>query len=109
MVLLLGLGSTSPRFVSCCYRNRRFVRGAQRLGATPGSNDRARTASAVVALRNAAEHPLASLCRDERKGGSIGSYALRVFDDTRDLKDSRRRRNPELNGVSRHSTTLGLV
>ena len=64
-------------------------------------------------MRNAAEHPLASLCRDERKGGSIGSYALRVFDDTRDLKDSRRRRNPELNGVSasrRHTTpTRGIT
>ena len=52
-------------------------------------------------MRNAAEHPLASLPRDEWKGGgAIGSYALRAFDDTRDLKSSRRRRNPALNGVS---------
>ena len=51
------------------HRRRRFVRGAQRLGATQGSNDRARTASTVGFLRNAAEHPLASLPRDEWKGG----------------------------------------
>ena len=51
-------------------------------------------------MRNAAEHPLASLRRDEWKGGVKDRHVLRAFDDTRDLKSSRRRRNPALNGVS---------
>ena len=49
-VRLLGLGSTAgwPVAGRGQHRKRRSVRGAQRLGATPGSNDRARTASTVV-------------------------------------------------------------
>ena len=82
------------------HRRRRFVHGAARLDATPGSKDRDRTASTVVYMRNAAEHPLASLRRDEWKGGVKDRHVLRAFDDTRDLKSSRRRRNPALNGVS---------
>ena len=57
------------------------MRGAQRLGATQGSNYRSDGVDGRL-MRNAAEHPLASLPRDEWKGGgSIGSYALRAFDD----------------------------
>ena len=91
----LGCGTVAGRGQ---HRKRGFWCGALRLGATQGSNDLARTASTVGFLRNAAEHPLASRRAPRRveKGGSIGSYALRAFDDTRDLKDSRRRRNPAL-------------
>ena len=44
--------------------------------------------------------PVASLGAASVGGGSIGSYALRAFDATRDLKSSRKRRTPALNGVS---------
>ena len=68
-------------------------------------------------MRNAtssASSPLPGLA-SKRSRGSKGSYALRAFDDTRDLKDSRRRRNPALDGVSpthnnaRSSLILRLV
>ena len=51
----------------------------------------------------------ASQPRDERKTGGVYSYALRALDDTKNLKSSRRRRNPALNfyGVSRHTATPG--
>ena len=82
------------------HRKRRFVRGAQRLGATQGSNDPARTASTVVLCATLPSTRWPACPATSGKGGSIGSYALRAFDDTRDLKSSRRRRNPALNGVS---------
>ena len=51
-------------------------------------------------MRNAFEPVVPANPATSGKRGSIGSYALRAFDDTRDLKSSRKRRNPALNGVS---------
>ena len=94
MVPLLGLGSTASDR-SCAARS---VEVRRREAMTPLGLPRRSS------MRNAAEHPLASLPRDEWKGGSIGSYALRAFDDTRDLNSSSRRRNPALNFMAPRGT-----
>ena len=97
----LLLGSTSwPVFARGEHRKRPFVRGAQRPGVTKGSNDPARTASTVARCATLSSPLCQPTPRRAENGGSIGSYVLRAFDDTRDLKSSRRRRNPALNGVS---------
>ena len=91
-VLLLGVGSTA-RDGSCAARSvwvrrRAAMTRSDRVDGRPMRN-----------ATSSASSPLPGLA-SKRSRGSKGSYALRAFDDTRDLKSSRRRRNPALNGVS---------
>ena len=94
MVLVLGvgssvllLGSTSwPVFARGEHRKRPFVRGAQRPGVTKGSNDPARTASTVARCATLSSPLCQPTPRRAENGGSIGSYVLRAFDDTRILR-----------------------